>query len=1031
MDAILFNSSGSESEDESSNLDGKDTTVSTVAAIVQKEQEKQAAAAKAEAEAAAQNAQMMKERQEQERLLERNPQQLKLQQQEALAKKEKECQATSTTTTVSKQPMSISRMRTYSGSGNITQSNVMSMNTNPNVIQNTNIAKYGIRTPTLPASSQPMNIKQTHPISQQHTTSTHSVPITNHSLTSGLPSNAFEPTPFKDLFKGNRTTNNSKPTTTQMANITSTSPNRTHPHSSSQNQRRHLPLSQSQPTKEQFKAKQEKDRFLLFTKVLIRYLEQKDKEMFHRAKSVIRECAEKNKSKDPQYLSLTKSMQVRLRATVGPDYWRKAEEYLNHFLAKKKALKEAANKSSSNTIIRPATGIDPNNNTSTGKPAPTYPTTGPATTTQQQQQQQQMTKMNMQPHSRSSNQLSGIQTTKPNQSYPTPSNQRVSQPPLPSNVMHTQGVNVAPGPSQVTNPLSRGMYKSTYPPASGITPTNTALLQKSIKKNPVKPPPKKIVKPKPTTIIKNNPKTSKQSTNIDLLNDRTNQIIANMTPAQHRAHLAARNVALGIDNSSTNTNSQRNVVPNASNSKSMSATLSSSNAVKSSQHYTTNPNNLKHNSVLPSVGKTNVVNISNNNKISSHSSIVKPTVMPTNINAQRQKKQDSSKNRKSIGSMDDLDGGNITKLGGANVRKVNVVGSGISYPLPGSQAGQVDINQNKEYEELMEQLDHASLHKPNKDVLLVQKEILMEEQKKLLYDQTELFDWSRMKTITAVNEKSTPGGVNGVSVTSISNSNFSNNHWQMQCKGWGKHNVVSSSMAWARLRLLEEEELEYEEKQNKLLHSPSSNKSYIALNTSYSSKKVSTKYSWFNDEKAEEDQTLALISEATQIYIKSLLKGAISSARQRNNLDASRLWYAQYGPETYPLTLRIGCDVKRQIALSSGNAAKTCQRLEEALTRSSSSNYEYTEEEDDKMLYLTTSMYDLSKYPTKRSNAANEAEQDAKRSFEVYGGKHSREPPFGRVPAKKCKVLVNDFKSVITNAAFPWKSNGFTASNFI
>ena len=65
------------------------------------------------------------------------------------------------------------------------------------------------------------------------------------------------------------------------------------------------------------------------------------------------------------------------------------------------------------------------------------------------------------------------------------------------------------------------------------------------------------------------------------------------------------------------------------------------------------------------------------------------------------------------------------------------------------------------------------------------------------------------------------------------------------------------------------------------------------------------------------------MSEATQTCLKSLLEGAANSAHQRQNLEATRLWYAQHEPNPYPLTLRLGCVFKRQMALAQGNAAKT------------------------------------------------------------------------------------------------------------
>ena len=78
--------------------------------------------------------------------------------------------------------------------------------------------------------------------------------------------------------------------------------------------------------------KKEKERFLMFTRVLMKYLEQRDAAMHKKAKDQIKECYEKNKQGDPAFRSLPSSMMVRLRSTVGELYWKKAHNYLDHFL---------------------------------------------------------------------------------------------------------------------------------------------------------------------------------------------------------------------------------------------------------------------------------------------------------------------------------------------------------------------------------------------------------------------------------------------------------------------------------------------------------------------------------------------------------------------------------------------------------------------------------------------------------------------------------------------------------------------------
>jgi len=68
--------------------------------------------------------------------------------------------------------------------------------------------------------------------------------------------------------------------------------------------------------------------FLNFTRVLMSNLENSDKEMHARAKSVIGDCADQNKQNNPAHAKCSVSMQRRLRALVGEACWKKTESYL-------------------------------------------------------------------------------------------------------------------------------------------------------------------------------------------------------------------------------------------------------------------------------------------------------------------------------------------------------------------------------------------------------------------------------------------------------------------------------------------------------------------------------------------------------------------------------------------------------------------------------------------------------------------------------------------------------------------------------
>mmetsp|Transcript_2951 Transcript_2951/g.4224 ORF Transcript_2951/g.4224 Transcript_2951/m.4224 type:complete len:387 (+) Transcript_2951:3-1163(+) len=291
-------------------------------------------------------------------------------------------------------------------------------------------------------------------------------------------------------------------------------------------------------------------------------------------------------------------------------------------------------------------------------------------------------------------------------------------------------------------------------------------------------------------------------------------------------------------------------------------------------------------------------------------------------------------------------------------------------------------------------------------------------------------------------------------------------------RGWGKRNIVSARTAWACVRLPEQQQKQQNALKNRIPLPPttiksnsvtahsvasvgSSSESIAAttypLSSSSSNTPSSSSTAWFNDEKAEEDITLALLSEATEIYLKTILEGAVSAARSRQNIDGIRLWHQQHvaansitpaptvpgAPSTASnnhkqkipaLTLRLGCDVKRQVALAQGNAAKTYQRMEEALSRRKFSSIKNnTSLKDMSTRINATSMSDLSLKPSLSENVSSKADYHAKRSFEVYGGKDSGEPPLGRVP-KKAKITARDFRACMDDPMFPFKSRGMNAS---
>jgi len=209
--------------------------------------------------------------------------------------------------------------------------------------------------------------------------------------------------------------------------------------------------------------------------------------------------------------------------------------------------------------------------------------------------------------------------------------------------------------------------------------------------------------------------------------------------------------------------------------------------------------------------------------------------------------------------------------------------------------------------------------------------------------------------------------------------------------GWDKKNVFSARAAWARVRLPE---------QNVAPHGGP---------TTGPSTPGQTPTSWAHEQKAEQDEVLALLSEGCQHYLKDILQKAVHCSRQRQNVDGVRLWHQQHvcavQGKAAPLSLRLGCDVTRQVAQVAGNAALTCKRMEEALERKSGVPASARILKDS-TLQEATSMGDLALKPQLARGPAN-AELQARRCFEDYGGKHVSDPPLGRVP-KKAKVEIVD-----------------------
>jgi hypothetical protein len=84
----------------------------------------------------------------------------------------------------------------------------------------------------------------------------------------------------------------------------------------------------SNTTKGQEEKKQHKRRFMLFTNVLMKFLERKDPSVFDEARAVIRDCEQKKKRGEVGFESVTQSLRTPLKQVVGGSYWKQARSYL-------------------------------------------------------------------------------------------------------------------------------------------------------------------------------------------------------------------------------------------------------------------------------------------------------------------------------------------------------------------------------------------------------------------------------------------------------------------------------------------------------------------------------------------------------------------------------------------------------------------------------------------------------------------------------------------------------------------------------
>lgn len=100
----------------------------------------------------------------------------------------------------------------------------------------------------------------------------------------------------------------------------------------------------------QLELKKRNETFLLFTRVLLKYLEKKDPAVHQKSKLIVKDCAERKKRGERGYESVTEAMRTRLKQVVAQAYWQRAEAYLRQLLEKKGTvgMQQVASKAATN-----------------------------------------------------------------------------------------------------------------------------------------------------------------------------------------------------------------------------------------------------------------------------------------------------------------------------------------------------------------------------------------------------------------------------------------------------------------------------------------------------------------------------------------------------------------------------------------------------------------------------------------------------------------------------------------------------------
>lgn len=96
--------------------------------------------------------------------------------------------------------------------------------------------------------------------------------------------------------------------------------------------RREFPCNDHQQLEDR---NQQKRRFWMIVRTLMRYLKKKSRHLHERAQNALGDCAKGNVMKDEGYTNVVESVHRELVLIVGVRYWERAEQHIDNYLAKK------------------------------------------------------------------------------------------------------------------------------------------------------------------------------------------------------------------------------------------------------------------------------------------------------------------------------------------------------------------------------------------------------------------------------------------------------------------------------------------------------------------------------------------------------------------------------------------------------------------------------------------------------------------------------------------------------------------------